>query len=406
MPHSLVRSERGSALMTAMLVMIVFMGLGVATLSLVDNQQGESRRERERESSFALAEGVLNSQIFLLSRSWPGRADSEYPTCTETTGANPLCPDSATLAQSFDSADFDDGLAWTTEVYDNAAGAAQYYDDAVVRQQLRWDANRDGIVWVRAQSNVRERRRTLVALIRAERLDTLFPRNVVVANQITVGPNGKQTYISTAGSFAILRCIGPGNVQLTESQCKNWGRPEHVGPAGDVRVIPGQRPALSPETVERFRETAKALGSYHDTCASVQTLTGAVVFIESADNCEFNGPGNTQWNTQANPGVLIVGSGRIAFRGNAMYNGVIYMVNGSDGVGPVLTGTVLTTQGNTCIFGAVVIDGPGGVEVGASNGANRCNGNIAYDPNAANNLQAFGTAGIVQNSFREIVANS
>jgi hypothetical protein len=405
MRQSLVRGERGSALMTAMLVMIVFMGLGVATLTLVDNQQGESRRERERESSFALAEGVLNSQIYLLSRSWPGTFDKAYPTCTQTTGADPRCPDTATLQQSFKGADFNAGLAWTTEVYDNDVLAEQFYDDAAVHQD-HWDKNADGIVWVRAQSAIRDRRRTLVALIRAERLDTLFPRNVVVANQITIGPNGNQTYIDTAGSYAILRCIGPGNTQLTEAQCKNWGRPEHVGP-GEIRIIPGQRPALSPETIERFRETAKSSGTYFPTCTpTAPSLTGAVVFIESADNCEFNGPGNTQWNTQEDPGVLIVGSGRIHFKGNAMYNGVIYMINGSDGVGPVLTGDVLTVQGNTCIFGAVVIDGPGGVAVGASNGANRCAGNIAYDPDAANNLRAFGTAGIVQNSFREIVANN
>ena len=121
---------------------------------------------------------------------------------------------------------------------------------------------------------------------------------------------------------------------------------------------------------------------------------------------DYDAVGNSAWNTPENPGILIVGSGRIGFRGNALYNGVIYMINGSDGYNGAtpIQGDVLTVQGNSCIFGAVVIDGPGGISVGSSNGANRCDGNIAYNPNASNNLKAFGTAGIVQNSFREIVA--
>jgi hypothetical protein len=53
-----------------------------------------------------------------------------------------------------------------------------------------------------------------------------------------------------------------------------------------------------------------------------------------------------------------------------------------------------------------VIDGPGGIVVGSSNGSNRCDGNIHFDANADDNLRAFGTAGIVQNSFREIVASN
>ena len=64
--------QDGSALVTAMLVMFIFMMLGATTLTLVDQQQKESGRERVRESSFALSEGVLNSQIYLLSRQWPG----------------------------------------------------------------------------------------------------------------------------------------------------------------------------------------------------------------------------------------------------------------------------------------------------------------------------------------------
>ena len=80
-------------------------------------------------------------------------------------------------------------------------------------------------------------------------------------------------------------------------------------------------------------------------------------------------------------------------------------MNGSDGIGPAINGMVLTLQGNGCVFGSVVVDGAGGLEVGSSSGASKCNGNVGFNANAANNLRAYGTAGIVQNSFREIVAS-
>jgi hypothetical protein len=410
--RSRLADPRGSALVTAMLVMMICMGLTFAALQLVNNQQGESRKERERESSFSLAEGVLNSQIYLLSRQWPGSSAKAYPTqCTKATSADALCPDSATLQKSFTGADFNDGLEWTTEVRDNkdpngSAPSSQFYDDATARAQEKWDANADGIVWVRAQSNIQGRRRTLVALIRAEQLAALFPRNAVVANQLATTNNGAKTIVKASPSYLVLRCNGPGGSQIPLAQCNNIGKPVQVD--GEVKVLPGQRPALSPETIDRFRETAKAAGTYYASgCAP--TLTGAVVFIE-VGNCgsDYNPPGKSEYNSEAAPGVLIIGSGTISFGGNALFNGTIYMINGSDGYpgSTVTSGTVLNTQGTTCIRGTVVIDGPGGIMIGSSGGANRCDGNIEYRGYTNDPLKAFGTAGIVQNSFREIVANN
>ena len=60
MTKHLLSRQDGNALVTALLVMFLFTILGVTTLTLVDQQQKESGRERVRESSFALSEGVLN----------------------------------------------------------------------------------------------------------------------------------------------------------------------------------------------------------------------------------------------------------------------------------------------------------------------------------------------------------
>jgi hypothetical protein len=175
-----------------------------------------------------------------------------------------------------------------------------------------------------------------------------------------------------------------------------------VGPNAVVNVDPSARPALSPETLDRMRDYAKAANTYFTSCPA--NLTGDVVFIETASNCDYKG--NDEWNTTAHPGVLIIGSGHITFEGTTTYHGVIYDANGSDGVNPAYTDNVVTVQGNGCVDGAVVIDGGGGLQVGASNGSNKCNGNIQFEANASTNLRAYGTAGIVQNSFREIVADN
>ncbi len=62
---------RGSALVPALMITVMMLGFGMAMLTLVEGNQGDSRRERERESSFELAEGVLNAQIYRLSTRWP-----------------------------------------------------------------------------------------------------------------------------------------------------------------------------------------------------------------------------------------------------------------------------------------------------------------------------------------------
>jgi hypothetical protein len=404
MMRSSLSREDGNAVITAILVMVLCLTVGFSVLSTVDVQQSNSRGERERESSFALGEAALNAQIFMLSTQWPANAGAARERCTQATGATLDCPDPSTLAKGMTGADYDAGLEWSTEVHDNVSAAGstdQFYDDAIVREQLGWDSNHDGLMWVRAQARIRGRLRTLVALIRAERLDTLFPRNVITANRLSVSNNGNKTMVETNGSYLILRCNNGAGGQLTTAACKDWSRDVHVGPNATVNVVPDQRPGLSPETVERMRDFAQANNTYFESgCPS---LAGEVVFLENA-NCAYTG--NSEWNTTALPGVLIIGSGTLSLSGNTTYHGVIYHVNGSDDVGPELNGTVLTLHGNGCVDGAVVIDGPGGLEVGSSSGASKCDGNIHFNPNAANNLRAYGTAGIVQNSFREIVASN
>ncbi|WP_028060268.1 pilus assembly PilX family protein [Candidatus Solirubrobacter pratensis] len=405
MTHTLRRQE-GFALVTAILVMAMCLMIGIALAALTGRQQGDSRMQRERESSFSATEGALNAQIFQLSKQWPTKPDATYvfpDQCTSAT-VNVNCPTASTLSKAFTGADYDKGIQWSTEVRDNDTAAAQYYNDATVRQEPRWDSNGDGLMWVRAQAVVRGKRRTLVALIRAERLDTLFPRNVITANTVTISDSGNQNYINTAGSYLILRCNNSGGGQLSDTACKNWNQSVQVGPNATVNVVPNQASALSPETIDRMRNYARGTGKYY--ASGCPDLAGDVVFVERMNpGCSYTG--NSEWNSDAAPGILLIGSGSMSLSGNTTYHGIVYDVNGSDGVGPQSNAAdVIELHGNGCVSGAVVIDGPGGLTVGNSHGASKCNGNLGFLPNAANNLHAFGTAGIVQNSFREIVATN
>jgi Tfp pilus assembly protein PilX len=413
MIKTLLTRQQGNALITALLVMFLFTILGMTTLTLVDQQQKESRTERVRESSFSLAEGVLNSQIYLLSRQWPGEASQAYSgQCTVATSANPKCPDHATMQTGFTGNDYTNGMTWTTEIHDNTVSGStaseNYYDDAAVRAQPQWDSNRDGYMWVRAQGLVRGKRRTLVALVKAEDLSIQFPRNAVVAGKLNIQPNGNQTYVATSGSYVTLRC-NAANL----NPCKGWSKNVQVGPNGTIVGNPLQPPALSPEKIDRLRETAKALGTYYPSgaaCPASPVLNNPLVFIEKSNDCDFEITAGGQWNSLANPGVLVVGSGMVQFTSNKdTYYGVVYNINGSDKqpAQPALqsSSTVVEIK-NACIYGSIVIDGPGGLDIGSNNGANYCDGNMKYDANVANRLRAFGTAGIVQNSFREITASN
>lgn len=419
-----LRRDEGSALVTAMLVMMLFVILGIATLDTVDVQQRESGRERTRESSFALSEGALNQQIFMLSRSvgWPDDETDTYAACTATS-ADPRCPDPARLASSFEGVDYAADAAWRTEVHDNRNGTevcttpptrgSDFYDDVVTRTQPGWDANCDGFLWVRSEAVVRGRTRTIVALVRAEQLNATFPPYALIANSFEIGPSGAHTYIDAGTEGKVwVRCA---TVNGSDASCADYDagdnkKPSQVG--GTVQGGFSREMVVSPETIERLRDTAKADGTYYaedPTCSA--SLEGAIVFIEYSNCGGYNPPGNTAWNSATNPGMLVIGSGTLRLSGNAIFFGLVYHINEADKKDPAaVTGPNATPSGDvvqigpggTRIIGGVVIEGNGGMFVGTNNGGNQFSGNLVFDPAAFTPLRVYGTAGIVQNSFREI----
>lgn len=405
------RSERGSAMVTAILTTMLLLTVTVSAVSFVDTQSRESGRERKREATFQLSEGVMNSQIFLLSREWPGTANMAYPPqCSPANQSDPRCPDTTLLTKSFKGPDYIKGISWATELHDNTVpNAENYYDDAFVRQQPRWDANQDGFLWVRAEGTLADgRTRAIVALIRAEQLATNFPRHAVVAGSISISQNGNHSYIWTSSTDQSGQANGNGRVVVrcsppSSSSCAGERKDIQISPA-TVESDPNMPPALSPEVIERLRENAKANGTYYAAGQCAPTLTGELIFMENPTGCTFGVQGAV-YNSKGKPGVIVVGTGQFYLAHGTVYS-LLYHVNGSDGVNPPTpSGTAsVVTKANSAIVGQVIIDGNGKLDVGNNNGGPGLPGNIVYDANAANSLKAFGTAGIVQNSFREIYA--
>jgi hypothetical protein len=408
---AVIRRQEGAALVTALMFVALMLTVSLAAIAVVDSQQRDSGRDRKRESTFQLSEGVLNTQIFLLSRQWPGTAALAYPpTCTRANATSVLCPDDPRLASSFQGPDYRT-IEWSTEIRDNV-GSADYYNDAAMGSPSipSWDANGDGHLWVRSRSVLPDgRARTLLALVKAEVLSANFPSHAVVAGSIKMEQQGNHTYIWTGGGRwdnedvpagrVVVRCSPP-----SATSCAHESKDVHISPAS-VESDPTMRPAMTPETIDRMRATARQAGTYYagNGTQCPTSLAGQVVFIENATGCTAHNVNNAVYNSKAQPGVLIIGSGHFLYQ-NPTYYGLVYHVNGSDGVGTPLTDNPapMATKGNGVIVGAVIIDGNGTLEVGNNNGGPGFPGNIVFHPGARNALKVFGTAGIVQNSFREI----
>jgi hypothetical protein len=87
-------------------------------------------------------------------------------------------------------------------------------------------------------------------------------------------------------------------------------------------------------------------------------------------------------------------SGKLELGGTVNYHGLLYHAN----LGNLSDADLIKVQGNSQLVGGVIVEGDGGVEAGSSGKLN-----IKFAPNALGDINAFGTAGVVQNTWREIV---
>ncbi len=411
--NSRMRREEGWLVVTAIAVITMMVGIGLAIFSTVDTQQSMSRQERNRDSAFNLAESALYAQAFILSRNWPFQNAPTHPTswvCTQTVTTDGTCPSYTSLQNALDGTNIPDlksGIQWKLTVTDNGkpgSPTTDYITDPSDPNYTNtaYDANGDNRLWVRADGWAQGKERSMVALLQLEQFSEPFPHNVVTAGHFQTDNNGNKVLINTKGDSAtgsqvVVHC------PQTQSNCASLGKDGQVNgpivysppPGGDSSQIPT---AMTPSQLARFQAVAQNNGTYYTSCPT--DLTGSVVFIDFPSYSPSNEcmspsyTGNATWNSPTSPGLLIIRNGILSLGGNTTYYGLVYAANPS-----CTSDNLVLTQGNTHIFGGVAVDCLGGLDIGESQE------NVTFLSKAFD-LKTTGAAGLVQNTWRELPAGT
>jgi hypothetical protein len=399
------RREDGWAVVTALLLMAIMLGSGMALASLVDNQTKQSGATRNRETAFNLGEAALNAQVVALTRNWSYTSALPLPACGSGLPATGSCPADAQMRGLFPTSDAT-GATWRTDIRDNAGAFTSFYSDALLAPAYPpYDANHDGKLWVRATATARGRTRTIVALVRAQEEREDVVHSALVTGSLDLRNSGSKLVIDAGVGGSIQ--LGCTPIQGSSTPCvgyewknsQSWPNlmtdvGQQIQPNNVSTTYSGGL-GLSQEALDSLKMTALMNNTYYDATRGCPASLEGVVWIAEGLSCGAY-TGNTDINTAAKPGYVIVNSGSLTFRGTQTYYGAVIHLNKSNS-----SGTVVDINGDTCIKGTVLVEGPGTTLVGSS--GNGCpDGNISYDPNAFAALKSIATAGIVQNSWREL----
>lgn len=403
--------EGGWALVTALLLMTIMAAFAAATLLFVDNEQRQSATGRQRETAFNVAEAALNAQMYELAQHWPGAGGASsmslrYPASCTQASTDTKCPSASTLVNLYASPDTVPTANWTTMVRDNSGstGAQTFWSESMINTAPTYDANGDGRLWVRSQSVVSGHRRTLVALVRTEPQQEDLPHMSLLSGHFSISNDGNKLIVDAQGSSAFtggvhvrctpqllesVTCYGHtlGVNGLTTLSKLTGLLDEQISPdSSDYGYTGGA--AMTADELARLKAAAIAAGTYYTSCPA--DITGSLVFIDSTTaNCSYSG--NSDWNTEASPGAVIMTGGSIGFTGTGTFYGLIYDANQQNS-----NANLVTIGGHVTIHGGVIVDGNGGTVVGSSGL------NIVFDDRAFTSVRSFGGTGLVQNTWREI----
>jgi type II secretory pathway pseudopilin PulG len=402
-----LRDESGFALMGSMLILIILMGLSLFLIARSDTQTNVSAAERVKESSFNLAEAALNAQALQLGRSWPTASTA---TCDPTTSANSYCPQASAIGNGYTTQDYSSGCAttpiWRTQVRDNGPGTSPQFWTSAVTGQATYDLNADGTVWVRSFATLRCRPVSIVALVTSTSTPITIANTVVTANWLATSNQGRKVIIDTLGAYAQPPSIRPGPAAQPSKVVLRCGAPLGTSPCANYAANKGQiqpptvqtssgtlAQALTATQLQALETQAAAAGTLHapGDCPSGSALSspanGAPVVIQGP--CAISIGSNTQVNTAAKPGVLVIENGTLSLGGTSNFFGLIYMVNKQ----AASTG-IVTIQGNATIQGSVNIDGLGGITAGSSKT------NLVYDPRSVALLRGSTGAAVNRGTVR------
>jgi len=439
------------ALISAITIMVVVLGLGFALLSFTDNQTHAAAAEGSSEQAYALAEGALNAQIFQLAVRWPSSLNQYPSSCNAGNGAATAgCPSPGNLAAAYPTAGsstcpantprdaWNSGTAttngWTTYVRDDGVAAdgtdtSQLFNSAEDVNQPTYDANGDKGLWVRAVGVVNCHISVVLSKVGAQFSTIQLPVKAIAANGFATSNNGNKIIVDTAGSFAQpsagigLQNGQPGNISMRctglTSGCTKY-RSGQVQPDTTSTGVTAPANTLTLSQINALRTAAEINGTYYGTdpttgytsslpCPpndTMSALTGAPVFIEGPCNVSESGSGGSGIaNSATNPGVLVINNGTLTFGGGSLFFGVIYAVNAQGASGTPCSGSdVVMIKGNGEVQGAIIVDGAGTVCFGSSGGNNGTTTNFVFDDRGFSSVTGWAGAAGTPNSFRVLPA--
>ncbi|MEA2129869.1 MAG: hypothetical protein QOJ85_2760 [Solirubrobacteraceae bacterium] len=407
-----LRSERGNALITAVLVVATMAGLGTAMITIVQQQTTESRVERTSDTTFNLAEATLNGGAFLLGRNWP-QSTANMPTpagaaspCSGQTMTGTLDDPAATttlkdqvqkiLAQTYTGSTTTTGAQWwltacqegSRDAWDGSLLNGLAYDPSVASDPTAKPRR----MWVRAEAKIDGRRRAVAALVQAGQ-QPVFPSLALVTgsigddlgNVLNVLTNGPllgpltdlliHTDPIIAGNVG-LRCSLLDGTALLGCLSGLLKATSALGPIGALLQANNYTDYNSDSTISAdqlnlLRQQAQATGTYYPTAANGTGAVaagasclpagsaGKIIFI---DKIGSNGTGSCILNTAGNASAkaLIVGSGGVRVCANSTcaasgtpgtFTGVIYVLHQTD---PTLDD--VTVEYGSKVSGGVYID--------------------------------------------------
>jgi Tfp pilus assembly protein PilX len=416
-----VRNNDGFALITAIAVLTVILGLGLGLAFLTDSQQKAAGRSQASEAAFKVAEAALNAQIGQLSHSWPEKEGQVvYPErCTAATSAETNgCPSTESLKIGYPSTSTTCPVGaqkdawgspltntWTTYVRDQlpvAGGstASPIFNSVTESGEKVPRFAEHGKVWVRSVGVVQCRMVVLVALVSPQIVTIPFPQTAIAGNYFATSNKGAKIIINTKGKASEsggigMRCGGfIGTATEIKEKCEEF-REGQVQPY--VTVPPPPEHTLTASQLEALKIAAKAANTYFPPGKCPESLKEATGLVYVEGPCTLSYKGNEIANSEEKPGFFVLVNGTFEMSANTEFYGTVYAVNAQKS-----SELVVNLHGRSRLVGSIVVDGNGGIGFGSSGGGKKEEEfeNFVYSNTAINELRAFAGASATRNSFR------
>jgi Tfp pilus assembly protein PilX len=427
---SLRRDERGFVLVTALIILVVFMAITVAMVTIVNVQTNQTGHERSGEAAFELAQSALRAEAYQLQTNWPVDATHALPTtCNQATIQEAGCEGTALVheLQKTASGQLVTGgpdyanATWQAKVFDNAAGYS------ASPQTIAYDQNGDNRMWVWATAKTPNgQTRTVVEQVTRRLQTASLPESAVTAGGLYTQSNGNPVIIEASDPASGV--TGPVDVRCSAAgpppsgNCIGW-QPGQLVPTSAYQTGYGGSGALTAAQIGSLIQQAQTAGTLYNTGGGSTATPGAIpgcppagtyspppagqsyplVVVEGAGACSYN----NDWFSQASLGVLVFLQGSVSIGpGNPHFYGLLYMANQGSAppaAGSVCTAaqissapTLVTTAGSAQIDGAVFVDGCGLVGIQDNGDA------LNFSLSALQLLQTYGSAAPVPGTFRVV----